>query len=163
MICSTLTCAGGLRQYGCRRHPSAPIRHCGSVVYGSYWAGCCWGRATTQLLFLYGQHCLCSMLLPCWPVLVRIDLPCSLYRAVAHFPWVCAFFVPGPSASGSHMLGLPDLLWALRVSLYKPRCPVVRSPFGDGSRVGIHFPLALPVVGGVWISSADTEASTDAF
>ena len=45
----------------------------------------------------------------------------------------------------------------------KPRCPVVRSPFGDGSRVGIHFPLALPVGGGVWISSADAEVSTDVF
>ena len=63
--------------------------------------------------------------------------------------------------SGSHVLGLPDLSRALHVCLYKPRYPVLRSPFGDGSHVGTHFPLALVVGGGVWISSADAEVSTD--
>ena len=63
--------------------------------------------------------------------------------------------------SGSHVLGLPDLSQALHVCLFKPRCPVLHSPFGDGSRVGFHFPLTLPVGGGVWISSADAEVSTD--
>ena len=163
MLCSTHSCTGGPRQCSCRRHPSGPIHHCGPVVYGSFWAGYCWGGPTGPLLLLYGQRCLCSMLLPCWPVLVRIDLPCSLYIAVAHFPWVCAYFVQGPSVSGSHVLGLPDLSWVLHVWFYKSRCPVVHAPFGDGSCVRIHFPLALPVDGGVWISSADAEESTDMF
>ena len=63
--------------------------------------------------------------------------------------------------SGSRMSGLLDLSRALYVCAPQPRCPVLRSPFGDGSRVGTHFPLTLPVGGGVWISSADAEVSTD--
>ena len=95
------------------------------------------------------------------PLLFRIDLYCLLYRAVAHFPWVSVPVIRGFSVSGSRLPGLPDLSRALFVCVPKPRRPVLRSPFGDGSRVGTHFPLALPVGGGVWISSADAEASTD--
>ena len=92
-----------------------------------------------------------------------VSVPCFCLAGLYWFEliWVCAPLVQGPSVSGSYVLGLPDLSRALHVCLYKPRCPVVRSPFGDGSRVGIHFPLALPVGGGVWISSADVEVSTD--
>ena len=63
--------------------------------------------------------------------------------------------------SGSHISGLPDLLQALYICLYQPSGPVLRSPLKDGLCVGIHYHFALSVGGGVWISSADVEVSTD--
>ena len=76
VLCSTLSCAGGLRQCGCCRDPSAPTRHCGSVVSELFWAGYCWGGSTGPLLLLFWQGCVWYMVLPCWHVLVRFDLPC---------------------------------------------------------------------------------------
>ena len=78
-----------------------------------------------------------------------------------HHPWVNASFVFRLFLSGGRFPGLPDLSWALHVCVHTPRCPVLRSPFGDVSRVGAHFPLALLVGEGVWISFADAEASAD--
>ena len=97
--------------------PQHPFVIVGQSCPGRFRVWSCFGYLCD---FFFAAELVCRVLCPfsgftLLPLPCRIDLPCLLYRDVAHFPWVGALSIRRFCMSSSRLFGLPDLSRALHV------------------------------------------------